>query len=103
MAETPITGSQTLDRALTVLLEVAKTGERGLTLAECSKILGYTKPTTHRILRTLTRHEFLQVDEQRSLYTLGITNLRLGMQFLDRLDLRREALPVLRPLAAQAQ
>jgi DNA-binding IclR family transcriptional regulator len=103
VAETPITGSQTLDRALTVLLEVARNGERGLTLAECSKILGYTKPTTHRILRTLTQREFLQVDEQRSLYTLGITNLRLGMHFLDRLDIRREALPVLRPLAAQAQ
>lgn len=99
----PLAGSQTLDRALTVLLEVARNGEQGLSLAECSKILGYTKPTTHRILRTLTQRGFLRVDEQRGLYTLGVTNLRLGMQFLDRLDIRREALPVLRPLAARAQ
>jgi len=103
VAETPIVGSQTLDRALTVLLEVARNGDRGLTLAECSRILGYTKPTTHRILRTLTQREFLRVDEQRGLYTLGITNLRLGTHFLEALDVRREALPVLRPLAAQAE
>jgi DNA-binding IclR family transcriptional regulator len=103
VAETTITGSQTLDRALTVLLEVARNADRGLSLAECSKILGYSKPTTHRILRTLTQRDFLRVDEQRNLYTLGITNLRLGMQFLERLDIRREALPVLRPLAAQAE
>jgi DNA-binding IclR family transcriptional regulator len=103
VAEPTITGSQTLDRALTVLLEVARNADRGLSLAECSKILGYSKPTTHRILRTLTQRDFLRVDEQRNLYTLGITNLRLGMQFLERLDIRREALPVLRPLAAQAE
>lgn len=82
-----------------MLLEVARNGERGLTLAECSAILGYSKATTHRILRTLTRREFLRLDEERGLYSLGITNLRLGMEFLERLDLRREALPVLSELA----
>jgi IclR family acetate operon transcriptional repressor len=100
--EEPITGSQTLDRALTVLLQVAASGERGLSLADCSAILGYTKPTTHRILRTLTRREFLRVDEELGLYTLGITNLRLGARFLDDLDVRREALPELRALAEES-
>ncbi|MGH3004753.1 MAG: IclR family transcriptional regulator [Gaiellaceae bacterium] len=100
MSDGPIAGSQTLDRALNVLLEVGRNGDRGLTLAECSAILGYSKPTTHRILRTLTRRDFLRVDKERGLYSLGITNLRLGMAFLERLDLRREALPVLRRLAA---
>jgi IclR family acetate operon transcriptional repressor len=95
-----VAGSQTLDRALTVLLEVARNGDRGLSLAECSAILGYSKATTHRILRTLARREFVRLDEERGLYSLGITNLRLGMDFLARLDLRREALPVLRELAA---
>jgi DNA-binding IclR family transcriptional regulator len=69
-----------------------------LTLAECSARLGYTKPTAHRILRTLTARGFLRVDPERGLYTLGVTNLRLGMAFLERLDLRAEALPVLRQL-----
>lgn len=102
MSESPIVGSQTLDRALTVLLEVARNGERGLTLAQCSAILGLSKATTHRTLRTLLQREFLRLDEERGLYTLGITNLRLGVQFLERLDVRREALPVLRALAEHA-
>jgi IclR family acetate operon transcriptional repressor len=93
-----LAGSQTLDRALAVLLEVGASGERGLSLAECTSLLGYSKPTTHRILRTLARRGFLRSDE-RGFYTLGIANLRLGMDFLEQLDLRREALPVLRRLA----
>jgi DNA-binding IclR family transcriptional regulator len=101
-SDSPITGSQTLDRALTVLLQVALSGDKGLSLAECSTILGYSKATTHRILRTLSQREFLRVDEERGLYTLGITNLRLGTKFLEGLDVRREALPVLRELAEQA-
>src|SRR4051794_32541746 len=93
-----LAGSQTLDRALAVLLEVGASGERGLSLAECTAILGYSKPTTHRMLRTLARRGFLRTNDQGH-YTLGIANLRLGMDFLEQLDLRREALPVLRRLA----
>jgi IclR family acetate operon transcriptional repressor len=94
-----LAGSQTLDRALSVLLKVGAAPERGLTLAECAAVLGYSKPTTHRILRTLARRGFLQIDEERGVYTLGLTLLRLGMDFLEQLDLRREALPVLQDLA----
>src|SRR4051812_46544535 len=93
-----ITGSQTVDRALAVLLEVAARGGAGLTLADCAAVLGYSKPTTHRVLRTLERRGFLRSDDH-GVYTLGLTNLRLGMDFLEQLDLRREALPVLRELA----
>jgi DNA-binding IclR family transcriptional regulator len=94
-----LAGSQTLDRALSVLLEVGAAPARGLSLAECASVLGYSKPTTHRILRTLARRGFLQIDEERGVYTLGLTLLRLGMDFLDQLDLRREARPVLEELA----
>ena len=98
-ADAPAAGSKTLERALTVLLEVGNSGDRGLTLSECSAVLGYSKATTHRILRTLTRRGFLRFDEDRGTFMLGVTNLRLGIDFLERIDLRREALPVLRRLA----
>lgn len=91
-------GTQTLDRALSVLLRIGASGVQGLTLAECTELLGYSKPTTHRILRTLVGRGFLRSDEHGS-YTLGITTLRLGMDFLEQLDLRREALPILQKLA----
>jgi DNA-binding IclR family transcriptional regulator len=97
--ERPIEGTKSLDRALSLLLEVAGAGPRGLTLSECAGILGYSKATAHRMLRTLTRHEFLRQDEERATFTLGITNLRLGVEFLENIDLRREALPLLRELA----
>lgn len=95
------TVSQTLDRALNVLLEIGSRPS-GLSLAECSSTLGYSKPTTHRIIRTLTEYGFLRVDEQHRRYTLGVTTLRLGMDFLEQLDIRREALPLLRELADES-
>lgn len=95
-------GSQTLDRALTILVEVGEAGPRGLTLAECALSLGYSKPTVHRILRTLLARGFLRHDEERGTYTLGVANLRLGMTFLEQLDLRAEALPILREVGTQS-
>jgi DNA-binding IclR family transcriptional regulator len=98
MVTEAVAGSQTLDRALGALLEIGESGSRGLTLAECCASLGYSKPTVHRILRTLASRGFLRVDRERGLYTLGVANLRLGMTFLEQLDLRSEALPILREL-----
>jgi DNA-binding IclR family transcriptional regulator len=92
-------GSQTLDRALRVLIKVSESGAEGLSLAECTALLGYSKPTTHRIMRTLAGHGLLRNDGERGVYTLGLTTLRLGMDFLEQLDLRREALPLIRELA----
>jgi DNA-binding IclR family transcriptional regulator len=97
--EKPLEGTKSLDRALNVLLEIAGRGGRGMTLSECAGVLGYSKATTHRILQTLTRHGFLRLDEERGTFTLGLTNLRLGIEFLESIDLRREALPMLRALA----
>jgi DNA-binding IclR family transcriptional regulator len=101
MGDTLPPGGQTLDRALSVLQEVARSGGRGVTLAKCSSTLGFSKASTHRILHVLVRRGFLRFDDERGIYLLGLTNLRLGMQFLVDLDLRREALPVLRDLAAK--
>src|SRR6478735_5946293 len=99
ITQAPIEGTKSLDRALTVLLEVAQRGDRGMTLSECAVVLGFSKATTHRILQTLTRHEFLRLDPERGIFTLGVANLRLGIEFLESLDLRREVLPTLRELA----
>jgi DNA-binding IclR family transcriptional regulator len=103
MGESPPPGAQTLDRALGVLQEVARSRGRGVTLAECANTLGFSKASTHRILHVLVRRGFLRFDDDRGVYLLGLTNLRMGMQFLDDLDLRRVALPVLRELAAETR
>jgi DNA-binding IclR family transcriptional regulator len=97
--EQPLEGTKSLDRALSVLLEIAGRGERGMTLSECAGVLGFSKATTHRILQTFMRRGFVRLDEERGTFTLGVTNLRLGIEFLESIDLRREALPTLRALA----
>lgn len=96
----PIAGTQSLDRALTVLLQVAESPPPGLTLAACSSILGYSKPTTQRILRTLVSRSFLAYDDELGVYTLGVANAQLGSEYLHRLDLRRVALGEMRDLVA---
>src|SRR4051812_45125070 len=73
--EQHIEGTKSLDRALTVLLAIAERGEQGMTLSDCASVLGYSKATTHRILQTLARREFLRLDEARGTFTLGVTNL----------------------------
>ena len=98
---TLLAGTQTLDRALNVLFQVGAIGSRGLSLAECTAILGYSKPTTSRILRALRARRLLTHDRDRGAYTLGPMTLRLGMDYLESLDLRREALPTMRRLAAE--
>jgi IclR family acetate operon transcriptional repressor len=94
----PIAGTQSLDRALTVLLQVAESPPPGLTLAACTSILGYSKPTTQRILRTLVSRSFLTYDEELGVYSLGVANVQLGSEYLSRLDLRKTALPEMRRL-----
>lgn len=96
----PIAGTQSLDRALQVLLQIAEEPPPGLTLAACSSILGYSKPTTQRMLRTLVARNFLAYNEELGVYTLGVANARLGSEYLHRLDLRRVALPEMRALVA---
>jgi IclR family acetate operon transcriptional repressor len=99
--EPVLAGTQTLDRALNVLFQVSTSGSRGLSLAECTAILEYSKPTTFRILRTLQVRGLLTHDRDRGAYTLGPMVLRLGMGYLESLDLRREALPTMRRLGVE--
>jgi DNA-binding IclR family transcriptional regulator len=96
----PIAGTQSLDRALQVLLQIAEEPPPGLTLAACTTILGYSKATTQRMLRTLVARNFLAYNEELGVYTLGVANAQLGSEYLHRLDLRRVALPEMRALVA---
>ncbi|MBH0097520.1 IclR family transcriptional regulator [Salinibacterium sp. NSLL150] len=101
--DAPIAGTQSLDRALEVLITIADSPEPGLTLAACSTMLKYSKATTHRMLRTLVARDFLAYDEETMVYSLGVANLRIGSEYLRRIDLRRIALPAMRELVAESR
>ncbi len=88
--------SQSLDRALTVLDELAS-GPKNLD--QLAGPLGVHKSTVLRLLRTLEAHRFVQRGEGRS-YRLGTSLFELAYRALDERDVRRCAEPAARELNA---
>ena len=64
---------------------------------ELSSHLGWSRSTTHALLSTLASEGFLMQSSERR-YRLGWTIFELGSVFLSGLELREEALPVMRRL-----
>lgn len=99
----PLAGTQSLDRALQLILAIAESPRPGLSLAAASAALGYSKATAQRLLRTLVSRDFLQYDEVLGVYSLGVANARLGSEYLHRLDMREVALRPMRSLVAETR
>lgn len=98
-----VTGTHSLDKAIDVLEYIAAAPRPGVTLAECTTVLGYSKATTQRMLLTLARRNLLSFDEALGVYSLGVLNARLGSEYLSRLDYRKAALPALREMVQASQ
>jgi len=73
--------------------------ERGM--SEISKEVGLHKATTHRILTTLVNYGFVEKSPDSSKYRLGVRLVDLCFKVTRRMDLRREALPIITRLALQ--
>lgn len=76
---------------------------RGARLTEVAQRCGLEKSTTHRLLAALVAEGLVDQDAESERYRLGLTLLELGMEVHRRLDLREEAIPVLRSLADRAR
>ncbi|UOR02554.1 IclR family transcriptional regulator [Leucobacter allii] len=96
-----VTGTQSLEKAIDVLEFIAGAPRPGVTLADCTGVLGFSKATTQRMLLTLTRRNLLHFDEELGVYSLGMLTARLGSEYLGRIDYRRVALPALRAIVAE--
>lgn len=97
----PAGTARAVERALDVLLEFLNhRGDLGIT--DLSRRLGLPKATVHRLVETLVSRGFLARDEQTSRYRVGLAPFRLGSLFLQQLDVRQAALPVMRDLARQS-
>lgn len=73
-------------------LELIGDNENGLTLKQATDLLGLDTTSAFRVARTLESDGYLQRDEH-GVYKLGPAALRLGVSYLDSLDLRRTSLP----------
>ncbi|MEM6887944.1 MAG: IclR family transcriptional regulator [Pseudomonadota bacterium] len=87
---------QSLDRALSVLVAVAKAERASLT--DLSLAVGVPTATTHRILTTLQKHGFVAFDEEHQDWLIGIEAYRTGSAFMNRLNLADASRPVMRRL-----
>ncbi len=92
-------GVQSVDRALTILERLARSGEQGVT--EIANELGVHKSTAFRLVATLEAHRLVEQTEDRGKYRLGVGLLRLAGATTARLDLVQEARPVCRQLASE--
>ncbi|TET33685.1 MAG: IclR family transcriptional regulator [Anaerolineales bacterium] len=70
-------------------------------LSEIAQAVDLHKSTTHRIVTTLLQQGFLEraIDGQK--YRLGVRLANLGFRVIQRMDIRREAIPVMTKLRDQ--
>jgi DNA-binding IclR family transcriptional regulator len=89
---------QSVDRALTILETLARSGEAGVT--DLAAALEVHKSTAFRLVATLEAHGLVEQVDGRGKYRLGIGLLRLAGATTARLDVVQEARPISRKLAA---
>jgi DNA-binding IclR family transcriptional regulator len=100
----PVPENRTISRALAILHALkADRSARGVRLTEVAQQCGLGKSTTYRLLAALVAEGLVERDPETEHYRLGLTLLELGMAVYRRLDIRQEALPVLRSVADRSQ
>lgn len=90
---------QSVDRAITILELLARTGEAGVT--ELAGELGVHKSTAFRLVAALERRSLVEQQHGRGKYRLGTGILRLAGATTARLDLVQESRGISRLLAQQ--
>jgi len=83
-----------LDKALSVV-ELMLDEARDFSITEISQKLGMGKGTVHRIIRTLTAHNFMQQDSKTKLYGIGVRTLEIGSPSKKEKYLRKTLSPFL--------
>jgi IclR family acetate operon transcriptional repressor len=90
---------QSVDRAITALEYLARSGESGVT--EVSEAIGVHKSTASRLLVALQGRELVESTGDRGRYRLGVGVLRLAAAVGGRLDVVSQGAPVCAALAAE--
>jgi IclR family KDG regulon transcriptional repressor len=89
---------QTVERVAAILQALSHRSQ-GTSLGALSAKVGLSKGTTHRILSSLMYFDFVRQDAASRDYALGFKLVELGSCLLEQIDLRKEALPLLRNLS----
>lgn len=89
----------TVERAADLLLHLSEVDQATFGVTELAESLGLSKAAVHRILASLRSRGLIELDELTRRYSLGVGAMKLGLAYLDRIDLRRIAHPELRALS----
>jgi len=88
-----------IERAANVLMLFAESDTTTLGVTEISNALGLSKAVVHRILNSLRVKGLVEVNEDSRRYSLGPAAVALGLTYLNRVDVRTMARPVIRDLS----
>lgn len=89
----------TVERAADMLLHMASTREVDFGITELAEDLEMSKAAVHRVLATLRLKGLVDLDPRTRRYALGVGTLRLGLAYLDRIDVRRAGRPAMERLS----
>lgn len=98
-AGSDVPGMKALERAVEVLQTLAA-HPAGLSLSELAKTTGVPMTTLHRILAVL-RNVSLVAETSTGAHVIGVGSVILSRAFLDRVDMREVARPVMAELVSQ--
>lgn len=93
----PENAVHSIERALAII-ETLGRHPQGLGVTELGQEVGLHKSTVHRLLGTLVAYGYVEQDSATERYRLGMKMVVLGLELLDRIDFRKEALPYLKEL-----
>ena len=106
-ADTPTAGTSatiaTVERAADVLLHFASVSSHDLGVTEIAEGLGMPKAAVHRVLASLRGRGLVELDPRTHRYSLGVAAMRLGLAYLDRIDVRAMARPELVKLCSRTR
>ncbi|MGZ3648864.1 MAG: IclR family transcriptional regulator, partial [Syntrophales bacterium] len=98
--DSPKSSAGSLTRGLLVL-ECFSPQKDSFTLSDLAKLLVIPKSSLHRVMKTLSRMNYLRYEEQSKRYYLGMRVLSLGFSVLQSMELREIARPYLEKLSRE--
>ncbi|HSH90889.1 MAG TPA: IclR family transcriptional regulator [Ramlibacter sp.] len=96
-------GTQSIQRVVMILRELAARNREGARLADLVSSLDLEQPTVHRMLKSLIAESLAIQDPDTKRYYLGQAIYELGLAASQRFDLRAQCEPILSSLAAQTR
>ena len=96
---TRLSGTQSIERALTLIREIAAHNRSGSRLLDLATRTGLQRPTVHRMLKCLALENMVQQDPETHRYYLGPMVFELGLTAAPRFNLREICHPSMTRIA----